>query len=95
MQLQEHEHNLREGLLEKSEFAQHDYEDGHQIGWNVARRGSTQNKACTYARQHKHRKTWTHIHASSGIRTHDPSVQAAENTTCLRLCGHWDKLSFL
>jgi hypothetical protein len=26
------------------------------------------------------------------IRTHDPSVRAAENSTCLRLRGHWDGL---
>jgi energy-coupling factor transporter transmembrane protein EcfT len=30
-----------------------------------------------------HRKTRTHIHASSGIRTHDPSVLAVEDSTCL------------
>jgi hypothetical protein len=33
--------------------------------------------------QHKHRKTWTHIHASSRIRNHDPSVRAAEDSMCL------------
>jgi hypothetical protein len=27
-------------------------------------------------------------HASSGIRTHDPSVWAEEDDSCLRLCGH-------
>jgi len=35
----------------------------------------------------QHRKTWTHIHASSGIRTHDPKVPAAEDSTCLRTRG--------
>jgi hypothetical protein len=39
----------------------------------------------------QHRKTWTHIHASSRIRTHDPSVRAAEDSTCLRPLGHWDQ----
>jgi hypothetical protein len=34
----------------------------------------------------------THIHASSGIRTHDPSVRAVEDSTCLRPRGHWDRL---
>jgi hypothetical protein len=29
-------------------------------------------------------KTQTYIHASSGIRTHDPSVRAAEDISCLR-----------
>jgi len=33
----------------------------------------------------QHRKTQdTHIHASSGIRTHDPSVRAVEDCTCLK-----------
>jgi hypothetical protein len=33
----EHKHNLKEGLLEKSELAQHAYEEGHRVGWNEAR----------------------------------------------------------
>jgi len=33
----------------------------------------------------------TLIHASSWIRTHDPSVRAAENSTHLRPRGHWDR----
>jgi hypothetical protein len=40
----------------------------------------------------QHRKTRTYIHASSGIRSHDPSVRAAEDSTCLRARGHWDRL---
>jgi hypothetical protein len=39
----------------------------------------------------QHRKTRTHIHAMSRIRTHDPSVRTAEDSTCLRLRGHWDR----
>jgi hypothetical protein len=39
----------------------------------------------------QHRETRRHIHASSGIRTHDHSVQAAEDSTCLRPLGHWDR----
>jgi hypothetical protein len=31
----------------------------------------------------------THIHTSSGIRTHDPSVRAVEDNTCFRPRGHW------
>jgi hypothetical protein len=37
----------------------------------------------------------THIHASSGIRNHDPSFRAVEDSTCLRLRGHWDRLTDL
>jgi hypothetical protein len=33
-------------------------------------------------------KTRTHIHASSGIRTHGPDVRAVEGSTCLRPRGH-------
>jgi hypothetical protein len=32
----------------------------------------------------QHRKTRTHIHASSGIRIHDPSFRTAEDSTCLK-----------
>jgi hypothetical protein len=31
------------------------------------------------------------IHASSGVRTHDPSVGACEDNSCLRPCGHCDR----
>jgi hypothetical protein len=37
VQLCEHRHNLREGLLEKSKLAQHAYEEGHKVGWDKAR----------------------------------------------------------
>jgi hypothetical protein len=40
----------------------------------------------------QHRETQTHIHASSGIQTHDPSVRAVEDSTWLRPLGHWDRL---
>jgi hypothetical protein len=36
------------------------------------------------------RNTDTHIHAPSRIRTCDPNVRAAEDTTCPRPCGYWD-----
>jgi hypothetical protein len=40
-----------------------------------------------------HRTELAHrdIHASSGIRTHDPSVRASEDSPCLRLRGHCDR----
>jgi hypothetical protein len=34
----------------------------------------------------------TDTHALSGIRTHDSSVPASEDTSCLRLRGHCDWL---
>jgi predicted GIY-YIG superfamily endonuclease len=37
VRFREHEHNLKEGLLEQSKFVQHAYEDGHWTGWNEAR----------------------------------------------------------
>jgi hypothetical protein len=49
----------------------------------VARPLSTQDSAT--------QKTWTYIHALSEIRTHDPSVRADEDCTCLRQRGHWDR----
>jgi hypothetical protein len=39
--------------------------------------------------QHKHRiNAHTNIHALSGILTHDPSVRASEDSSCLRPPGH-------
>jgi hypothetical protein len=36
-----------------------------------------------HTRQHKHRiNTYTDIHALSGIRSHDPSVRASEDSSC-------------
>jgi hypothetical protein len=36
-------------------------------------------------------QTHTDILALSGIRTHDPSVQASEESVCLMPCGHCDR----
>lgn len=33
----------------------------------------------------------TDIHASSVIQTHDPSVQASKDSSCLRPYGHCDR----
>jgi hypothetical protein len=47
---------------------------------------------CLHTEQHKHRiNAHTDIHASSGIRTHDPSVRANEDSSCLRPRGHGDR----
>jgi hypothetical protein len=35
--LREHRYNLKEGLLEKSDSAQHSYEEGHKVGRDEAR----------------------------------------------------------
>jgi hypothetical protein len=40
--------------------------------------------------QHKHIHT-PNIHALSGIRTHDPSVRASEDNSCLRPRGYCDR----
>jgi hypothetical protein len=43
--------------------------------------------------QHRHRiNAYTDIRASSGIRTHDPSVRANEDSSRLRPRGHCDRL---
>jgi hypothetical protein len=44
----------------------------------------------TTQRQNKRTK-YRHIHASSGIRTHDYSVRASEDSSCLRPRGHCDR----
>jgi len=45
----------------------------------------------TYIQDNTTQKNADRIHASSGIRIHDPSVRAAEDSTCLRPRGHWDR----
>jgi hypothetical protein len=47
-----------------------------------------------HTEQHKQNTcTQTDIHASSGIQTHNTSVQASEDSSCLSLRGHCDWLS--
>jgi hypothetical protein len=48
-------------------------------------------KASTYPRQHNVQTQDTNIHALSGIRSRDPSNQAAADLR-LRPCGHRDRL---
>jgi hypothetical protein len=37
VQLHEHRHNLKEGLLEKLKLAQHAYEESHRVSWDEGR----------------------------------------------------------
>jgi hypothetical protein len=48
-------------------------------------RGISPTQGLYLHRTTQHRKTRTHIHASSEIRNHDPSVR---DSTCLRPLGH-------
>jgi hypothetical protein len=48
---------------------------------------SAHRKVASYTQNN----TDTDIHASSGIRTHDPSVRAGEDSSCLRPRGHCDR----
>jgi hypothetical protein len=50
-------------------------------------------KASTYTEQQRHRINAhnTDIHTLIGIRTHDPSVRASEDSSCLRPCRHCDR----
>jgi hypothetical protein len=47
--------------------------------------------AATYTRKNKQNKRRQTYHASNGIRTHDPSVRAGENITCVTLSGHCEQ----
>jgi hypothetical protein len=49
--------------------------------------GSARPKAATYTQDNTNTE-YIDIHALSGIRTHDPSVEASEYSSCLRLRGH-------
>jgi len=55
--------------------------------------GNQPNARQVAHRTTQHRKMRMHIHALSGIRIHNPSVQTVEDSMCLRLYGHWDWLS--
>jgi hypothetical protein len=54
-------------------------------------RGSVQRQGLYLHRTTQHRETQTHIHALSTIRTCNPNVRAAEDSTCLRPHGYWDQ----
>jgi hypothetical protein len=51
--------------------------------------GSYEQGTCTHDSTNTE-QTQTDIHVSSGIRTDDPSVQADEDSSCLRPRGHRD-----
>jgi len=57
---------------------------GHLVGF--LGRGISQKQGLYLHRTTQYRKTLIHIHAPSGIQTRDPSVRAAEDSTC-----HWDR----
>jgi hypothetical protein len=60
----------------------------------LRRRISPSQGRYLHTEQHKHRiNAYTNIHTLSGIRTHDPSVRANEDSSCLRPRGHCDRLS--
>jgi hypothetical protein len=50
--------------------------------------GSVQRQGLYLHGTTRHKETQTHIHALSRIRTCDPNVRAAEDSTCLRLRGY-------
>jgi hypothetical protein len=66
---------------------------GHLVG--LLGRGMSPTQGLYVHRTTQHRKTRTHIHAPSGIRNRDPSVRAAEDSTCLRRRGHWERTRYL
>jgi hypothetical protein len=81
------------GLLACSAFRTY-FSENYESIWTVSRtrwRGIGPTQGFYLHRMTQHRKTRTHIHASSGIRSHDPSVRAAEDNTCLRPLGHWNR----
>jgi uncharacterized membrane protein (DUF485 family) len=45
--------------------------------------------------QHNHRKMHTDIHALSGIRTHDPTIRASEDSSRIRSRDLFDRLIYL
>jgi len=68
---------------------------GHLMGLLCRGISPTQGLYLRVTTQHRKTQTHTHIYASRGIRTHDPSVRAAEDSTSLRLRGHWGRSKFV
>jgi hypothetical protein len=70
------------------QFLNHFYTDG-RTPWTsdqpVARPLPTHRTT-----QIQNKRTHTDIHPLSGIRTHNPSVRASEDSSCLRPYGHRD-----
>jgi hypothetical protein len=58
------------------------------LGWGI----SPSQGRYLHTGRHKHRINAHRLHASSGIRTNDPSVRAGEDGSCLRPRGHCDWL---
>jgi hypothetical protein len=67
-------------------------------GWSQWLRGrvlSPSQGRYLHTEQHKHRiNAYTDIHALSGIRTHDYSARASEDSSCLIPRGHCDRRCF-
>jgi hypothetical protein len=57
------------------------------LGWGI----SPAPRPLPTHRTTQHRETQTHINAPRRIRTCDPNVRAAEDWTCLRPRGYWDR----
>jgi hypothetical protein len=73
-----------------SEFDFETYESifGHLVG--LLGREISPSQGYYLHRTAQCKEKLTHIHASSGIRSHDPRVRAVEDRTCLRPSAHWD-----
>jgi len=57
------------------------------------RRGISPSQGLYLHRTVQHRRSGhTYIHASSGIRTHNPSVRAVQDHMRLRPCDYWGRL---
>jgi hypothetical protein len=56
VQLREHWHSFKEGLLEKSELAQHAYEEDHRVGWDDAR--ILEIESNSRYRKHRNKPIW-------------------------------------
>jgi hypothetical protein len=78
-------------LASLSGFLDHTHTIRHTVGllWTSDQPVA---ETATYTGQHNIEAQKTNIHAPSGIRTRDPSNQAAADL-CLRSRGHWNRQS--
>jgi hypothetical protein len=68
MQLREHRHNLKDGLLVKSKLAQHAYEENHRVGWDDAKILETESNS-------KFKKYWESAYIHSMLNQFDQPTQ--------------------
>jgi hypothetical protein len=73
-----------------SEFTSETMNPSRHFGKHLGR-GVGLSQCLSLYRKAQNKKVLTYVHASSGIRTHDPSLRAFQNHMHLKPRGHWNR----